>query len=358
MGSVAGIFYSVWLLTTFYMAWFYFLFGFIFVFIILLSGSRYQFWNFKKIPFITIFIPIFFTIISLIPFLMVYLSTAQETGMHPYQDAQIYLPKITNLINIGNQNLMWGMITRYLHFQPDAEAVVGYPFFFLGILIFAMVYCLKSTSNNSTIFYRPLTYSIIISILVSVAIFDFSFWYVIWKFFPGAKGLRVIFRYWIYLFFPMSILISYYLSMQVIRPLVAICFLIPALLILEQINMGHINNLNIKDQQILIDSAKLIPAQCQVFYVTGTRYKNIPINLSMYLNNVDAMMISELTGIRTINGASTFNPPDWNFGYFPTETYRDRIQSYIQKHKIKNLCSFDLVQKKWDTNETAIPLPT
>ncbi len=345
-GSIAGIFYATWLISTYYMAWFYTLFACILLFFMALSQYRYRLLAIKKPLFMAIFIPMLVTLIALIPFLMIYLPIAHQTGMHPY--IREWIPSIFNLINMGNENLLWGKIITLFHFPGEGEITVGYPFIFLMVLIFSIIYSVTITQEDSNIFYRSLTYAIIVSILISISIFHFSLWHDIWKFFPGAKGLRTVCRYWVFLLFPMCVLVSYYLSMRVVWSRSVINFLIPILLIAEQINLAHTVHLNTKTQQAFLESIKPIPKQCQSFFVVGTRYGDTSPSATYYLNNVDAMMISEIVGVRTINGFSTFAPPDWKFEYYPKETYLDRVKLYAKKHGISaGLCSFDINQMKW-----------
>lgn len=346
-GSMAGIFYSAWLISTYYMAWFYALFACIMLFFMALSQYRHRLLAIKRPSLMPIFIPMVMTLIALIPFLMTYVPIGRQTGMHDFRETIGWNSSLFNLINTGSGNLLWGQVMTQFHFGLG-EMVVGYPFIFLFILLFSIVDSVTVSQIDSVVFYRPLAYAIIVSILISISIFHFSFWYVVWKFFLGARGLRVVCRYWIFLVFPMCILISYYLSNRVVWSFSVFCFLIPMLLIAEQINLMHGTNLNAKNQQAFVDSIKPIPRQCQSFFVVGTRYGEMDSSVSNYLNNVDAMMISEIIGVRTINGNSTFNPPDWNFGYYPTETYLDRINRYAKTHAISaGLCSFDIIQSQW-----------
>lgn len=346
-GSMAGILYAAWLLSAYYMAWFYTLFACFWLLCLVILQYKHKRLVISRPAWIAVFIPVGVTILALIPFLMVYLPAALQTGMHGYGEALGFTPSIWNLINIGDQNLLWGKLLSYFHF-PGEEFVVGYPLVFLAVLIAAIVSSMKDDRREVIILYRPIAYAIIISILVSIVIFKVSLWHIIWKLFPGAKGLRVVCRYWIYLVFPMSVLLTYYLSKKTVWSCGLMYGLIPSLLILEQINTGLGPNLHRGTEQAFIDSIKPIPAQCQVFFVTGTRHKEIAVKaLSHILNNIDAMVIAEVIGAKTVNGTSTFVPPDWNFRYFPQDNYLDRIQIYAKKHNIKNLCSFDLSVMKW-----------
>lgn len=347
-GCVGGIFYAAWMLTAFYMVWFYTLFSCIVLFMMMIYQYRYKCFPIKKPPFIAIFIPFIVTFLVLIPFLITYLPVAHITGMHHYGDINLYTPGLFNIINSGNQNLVWGSILKFFH-MGDGEAIVGYPFFFLVMLIASVVYSLKTSQSDLFIFYRLLAFTLIISFLISLSFSHHSFWYFVYQFVPGGKGIRVVYRYWIYLVFPMCVLLTYYLSKRIKWSFSPICFLIPVLLVLEQINTSSSTYLNTKKQQDFVNSIKTIPHQCRSFFVTGSRYGKPDPTLHAYWNNVDAMLISEITGIRTINGTSTFVPPDWNFDIIPATTYLERVKFYAKKHAIdETLCLFDISTMKWN----------
>jgi hypothetical protein len=344
-GSIAGIFYGSWLLSAYYMSWFYTLFAFFWItFMLILQYRHKQPLNLKKPAFLAILLPAIITLVALVPFLMVYLPAALQTGMHHFFEARIYTPSIFNLINVGDQNILWGRLISYFHFQ-SGEFPVGFPFIFFIILIAAMIASIKDTRQESINFYRPIAYAIIASVFVSVIVAKVSLWYLIWAVFPGAKGLRVVCRYWIYLVFPMSILIAYYLSERKIWSSGLISFLLPVLLILEQLNTLGVG-LYLKAEQVFIDSLTPMPSQCQAFFAVNTRREERDY-WGPLLNNADAMLIAEIIEAKTINGVSTFSPPDSNFNYYPQNTYLDRVKIYAKNHNIQILCSFDLKDMKW-----------
>ncbi len=347
-GGIAGIFYAAWLLTAFYMIWFYTLFGCILLLLIGLYQYRYRFFHIKKPLFIAILAPFITTLLALIPFLITYLPIAHQTGMHNYAEVTVYTPRFSNIINVGDHNLIWGNIIEFFHLE-GGEAIVGYPLLFLVLSVASIVYALRIGQEDLSIFYRLLALTLVISFLISMSFSQHSLWYFVYHFFPGGKGVRVVYRYWIYLLFPMCVLLAYYLSNRIVWSFSILCFLIPILLILEQINIGSSTKFNTKKEQDFVNSIKTIPQQCRSFFVMGSRYGNNPEpSWSVYWNNVDAMLISEITGMRTINGFSTFVPPDWDFNSLPSATYLERVKLYANKHDInQTLCLFDITRMEW-----------
>ena len=60
------------------------------------------------------------------------------------------------------------------------------------------------------------------------------------------------------------------------------------------------------------------------------------------------MLIAEVLGLPTINGFSTFNPPDWAFAAPRDADYRARVRTYVEAHNLQaEICGLDLAQKRW-----------
>ncbi|GLQ66675.1 hypothetical protein GCM10007870_22600 [Gluconobacter kondonii] len=67
----------------------------------------------------------------------------------------------------------------------------------------------------------------------------------------------------------------------------------------------------------------------------------------VYGNNVDAMIIAEYFRLPTINGTDSFMPPGWNLNGYRYPDYKNKIDEYINKNNIKNICSLDLYRMVW-----------
>ena len=64
----------------------------------------------------------------------------------------------------------------------------------------------------------------------------------------------------------------------------------------------------------------------------------------LYPHNVDAMLLAELWRVPTINGFSTFNPPDWAFSDPLAPDYDARAEAYARRHRLSGLCRLDASQ--------------
>lgn len=362
-GSCAAIFLSTWLITTFYMAWFYLLFALFFIFIFFSSvifnkdARRKLFGN---LELYSIFVPVVSFIGSLIPFLIVYLPKAKETGGQNLDSVTYYAPKIGNLLDPGSTNFVFGNIADVLFtrlfssVQRVGELNVGFPPFILMVFIVASCSFLFIKKKDIS---AKLIASLILALFISFAVMikqgDFFLWEYIWKFVPGAKGMRVTSRYALFLIFPLALLATLFISGRIVRIAKPLAFLFSILLITEQINISHSANFDRKNNLAFLKSLPVPPAECKSFYVLGQRKGEFDvdsdkIDINLYPHNVDAMFIAEIFHLRTINGYSTFNPKDWDFAKNPLNTYLPRVLKYADAHSIRQgLCEFDLNTLKW-----------
>ncbi|WP_239954494.1 YfhO family protein [Pantoea sp. Z09] len=364
-GSLAAVLLSAWLITTYYMAWFYILFFIMFVFCslpLVFINFRVLKERVKKPSVLAILVPLVVLCVSIIPFLKVYLPKAKETGGQDLFSVTYYAPQIGNLLDPGKHNLLYGDLSDYIFssYFPDVQRVgelnIGFPWL-IALLLIISFFALIFNKNKDLKFslLKCLVSSLFLSLIVMIKYNDFFLWEYIWRYIPGAKGMRVTSRYALFLIFPLSILAASFLSGYIVRLPKFLMFLIGGILLLEQVNLASSANLDRNSQLSFFKSIPAPPKNCKAFYVIGQRENEFDINnknidLSLYPHNVDAMLISEIFALRTINGFSTFNPKDWDFARDPLQSYRARIAHYLTKHEIESgMCELNLQTKLWAT---------
>ena len=94
------------------------------------------------------------------------------------------------------------------------------------------------------------------------------------------------------------------------------------------------------------------PKDCASFYVvTGRRDEQPYIDAeheALYPHNVDAMLLAEQWRLPTINGFSTFQPPDWDFADPRAASYDTRVARYAVRHGLTKVCRLDMTsQQVW-----------
>ncbi len=118
------------------------------------------------------------------------------------------------------------------------------------------------------------------------------------------------------------------------------------LLLAENLSAETAALLSRREQRAALDAIPSPPAGCRSFFVVAPRvnepiYINTELN-ALYPHNVDAMFLAEQWRVPTINGFSTFNPPDWNFADPLAADYEARVARYVARHRLQGVCRLDM----------------
>ena len=126
-GAASVALYAAWLMTSFYMAWYFAFYSLFALVVYLLVEDRAR----VRRLIATIWrhlLPCSLILLALLvfstPFLITYLPKAGETGMHPYSEAFSHTLSLLDVINVGNGNLLYGRLVEYINHtvRPDFPA--------------------------------------------------------------------------------------------------------------------------------------------------------------------------------------------------------------------------------------------
>jgi len=364
-GSLTGIFYAAWLLTSYYMAWFYAYFSLVFIIIYLsclgpklnvfIEGLRQ---NSRVLLVVGIV-----SCLALLPFLALYLPHRGLTANH----GPDWTPALFDAFNIGYSNFLFGSLYEWLDHivridnKDYSEYACGItPALFFVFLVSAyrnfnwQKMSFRKNLKNQNIFI-VITLTIIISWLMTVHIMGWhhkghqihlTFWRELYYILPGGIGIRTICRYGILLAFPIIIIAIHGLSGLAHKSMLLALFLC-CLITAEQVNSGHTGGMIRNSEIARIGMLTSPPQDCQVFYASVPREGTAVTNLE-YSHNVDAMLSAELLHVPTINGFASYNPTDWNFKDTYAPDYHDRIMAYATAHHLQNLCALNLETLQWN----------
>lgn len=362
-GSAAGVFLGAWSITCFYMTWFFIFFTTFFLAILLLSMGATKLNVLKekiKSRKLSVLLVLVITILSLLPLLSVYLAKSKEAGMRSYASVVSNTVPVEGILQVGTENLMFGKIYNGLlgfiapGYSPNGEyyntgiAPIIFVLFLAGCFF---VYKSRHTENRRP-FWLSFCMATVATWTLSVNFAGHSAWYIVFHLFPGAKALRIVAAYQIFLTLPIIAIGINYLSSISCKTPPAILFLLVSLLCLEELNTGDISLIReVELKRVSLQNQP--PQQCTSFFVTGWPNQNTATSMpelinNYYAHNVSAMLIAELSHLPTINGFASFNPPDWKFGYPNNADYIQRIRQYAQKHQIKGLCKLNLDTLSWN----------
>ncbi|MCQ8279094.1 hypothetical protein NFI95_11630 [Acetobacteraceae bacterium KSS8] len=375
-GVAAALFFDSWMLTSFYTAWFTAL-------LLLLTA----------IPGLLVTLPwrgswraivadrwpaalaAGVAVLGIVPFLLVYVPKLKESGAHRFVDVRDYAPRLVDLIN---PRLADGAVQKPLHWllsfyatknvDPNGFAPLLLALAAIGVLL-ALIELPRSRRVGSV--SGRLWSALALGTLAAVlAVTHMQGWRVVYALVPGANGIRDISRFFLVLSVPIILLAL--LTLQSIdqwvsrRNLVAarvLCALLSIGLLVEEKATSVPIALDRRAGLQLLDSIPPAPRACRAFFVTG-HSPEFPTRNSasdrIYRHNVDAMLISAVDGLPTINGFSTFNPPDWQFADVDDRDYIDRVGLYaLRHHLVSGLCALNLSARHWDlTPSLRFPGPT
>jgi hypothetical protein len=360
-GCAAALLFGAWLLSAFYTAWFMTLF----VVLVILSAALSQainageWWRAWRFVIAWPLLPVgAAAVLCTLPFLIVYLPKVQETGGHQFAEALAYTPNLFDLVHVGSDNLLFGGLDRWVikTFYPSypdyGEGTIGFPPVLAILALAGAVLGLRGMGKRALL-WRPIAIATIVSFALFVHLGHHTLWYLVYHGFPGASGVRVVSRYAIFLAFPLTLLAVAFLASRAKRWPRWVTLICTCVLLLEEITTVNPAGLDRAAEMRLVNSIQTPPATCRAFAIQvpfGRPSIGVPILDSLYPHNVDAMIIGEVLALPTVNGFSTFLPPDWVFQSIDQPDYVSRVGHYLQSHDLREgVCGLDLAKGIWST---------
>ncbi len=359
-GTLSGVLFSAWLLTAYYMAWFFAFFAFFLLAILVVRGGRPLMERLRiavRNNRISLLIVAAISAWALLPFLLVYLPKARETGMRSFADGVGTTLAIKDIVNVGGDNYLYGhfytSVVKALCPACDldfGEMTTGVAPLVLVLLCCSVVWLWRvEMPPRRQAFLRGVALATLITWLLCLRVGTITGWYLIYHVFPGAKALRVVSRYQIFLMAPIVALVACYLAALAQRIPKPILLTLCGVLLLGELNSGASETAAL-DRRAELERVSVDPPPrgCQSFFVSPARDQDSSSMINaVYPHNVDAMMIAELVHLPTINGLASFNPPDWDFAYPNNADYVERVEKYATLHKLTGLCRLDLATMRW-----------
>jgi hypothetical protein len=365
---------AAWLITAYYMAWFTIFSACLFsVCWFVLSGNwrPTRLFRFGRRHGLTILSTACAFLVLILPFLSVYLPKARETGGEAYEDMLGFLvTPLVDMINVGADNYVWGwifgpllaLVHQLLPADPalpervlGGEHEAGFPLIMFALVVTAawriVVRQRAAQDRTASIELRAFALAMMVAWLFTLQFWRASPWGLVFELVPGARGLRVVSRYQLWLTLPFLLLAvavwrERASALAQSRPWLAVAVML--LLLVENLSAETPALLSRSLQRDALWQIPAPPAHCASFYVVATR-RNEPMffdarRSAIYPHNVDAMFLAERWRLPTINGFATFTPPDWRFANPLAPDYGARVVAYARRHKLADLCRLDVRQ--------------
>jgi hypothetical protein len=369
LGAAAGLFGGALMLTAFYAFW-------IVALAILLAGLVFAIGmprtEFRALfgpprPWLLLAVPVLVLAVALAPAIWLYLPLLAQTGAHDIRATRVFALGPLSLLDPGPANAVWGWLSPWLDRDAAGASLRnrfparGVPLLSALLLLAAMPLLWRRRADPGLRFALAFLIAALVMMLATV---DFGGrawgWPATFRRIPGATAVREISRVVVVLA-PIAVIAS-------VLPLAALwhrrwrvaAVFLAVLLVAEQWTAVPHTGMR-RDAELRRVAALLPPPPgCAAFVATVPRMGQAGSFVEeIYSHNVDAMLLAALSGLRTPNGFSTFNPPGWDFGGPNRADYPARLRTYVEAHGIADgLCAVDFARLRWAGPGEAWPLET
>jgi hypothetical protein len=297
--------------------------------------------------------------IGLYPLFLVYSPVAATAGPRPYRLVHELTPDVWSLLRMGDLNYIWGAASAALsrvHPLLSTELNVGIglvPSLVLLALLPWTVLTILRNSRSAGIRRLSLAALILATALLYAIAMKYSGgsspWQFVYRFVPGADGLRAIARHVLVLTLPMSIVFAVVLhrALQKIsvqpttlarRGLTAAVFAVVAFGIVEQFGRTPSFSARAELSRLQLLAASL-PQNCAVFYASAAPVR-APVK---HEEQIDAMLVSVMRGVPTVNGYGGHVPPGWSLRDVEAPDYEQRVARWIGEHRVSgSVCRLEI----------------
>lgn len=369
--SLAVTLLSLQLMSGYYPGWFFIFWSFLFLALsLLLRPTRTFIISIARDFWRPIAGGMLLFIVEMIPFLLVYVPVIREMGWRPYGSAAELIPVPAALLVMGNANYVWGDVSSAImeayKIHPELQIGVGLvpSLCWLALTVAAILFIARrfrrravesgaaveeGGARNLKLFWLSLlVLSVSLFYLIGMKLWDnHSPWAVVFTLFPGAKSIRGVSRYVIMLTLPMAVvfafLIQYALRKILSYPqlwkraaLLTALFALIGFGLFEQ--LAGSTGFSIKAENYYLERlAQKLPEGCGSFYL---KVGPEPV-LNQFEYQIDAMMVSQMRNVPTVNGYSGVLRPDWFPGLWEVKLpgYEESVRRWIERHGLgANVC--------------------
>lgn len=362
----AALLIHIQLLSAFYFTWFFLLWAALFL--ALSAGykpTRDALINLWKQQWAPLLGGVLVFALGFIPFLYIYLPVVRDLGGKSYSEVQMMIPDGWAFLWMGPRHSWWAWLWDHCQairdYPVEVEMRMGLGVAVLAAWVFLALAAVRILQSNAKqgkgspvfsfktsnrIYYQFAAMAVLATTLFGLLGLrypgGFSPWRLVYEIVPGGGSIRAVSRYILFLALPLSISITAAFQnlqgrIQGVKrkparaALVALLFLWAVVAVLEQVSLppypGFSKSAELNRLEYLSEK---LPAQCQAFYVAVDR--NLPFDATNI--QIDAMLISAVRGIPTLNGYSGANPKDWNLYKVRSPKYRVYLADWIYRNNI------------------------
>ena len=355
-GLALASLYAAWLLTTFYLAWFFGFFAFfalaVLVWQIGPAERRRLLGLLRRDAWLVLLLIICFAA-EVYPFLHLYLPAIRATGGFGPHEIEFHAGHLVDGLNVGPSNIVYESLFNRPVFEFSERSTGLTPLLAAFFVIAALMLMRDRTLPQRTLLLGLLIVTIA-TWLLTVKFGHFLAWRFVYAYVPGASAIRAVPRYVLLLSFFIILFVLICAARLSPRMPVPLILFAGALLLVEQTNLGQMWAMSRAEENAALGAIGAPPAECKSFFVSRPRPQRTPgadeYADEVYRHNVDAMTIAVKFNLPTINGQASVIPKGWNLIYFSRPDYKDRVLAYAKEyHIVAGLCGLDIPAARWDT---------
>ena len=305
-------------------------------------------------------------LVGLCPLLLIYLPVAASVGPRPYGLVRELIPEAWSLIQMGEGNYVWGSVSAALlrlHPLSSTELNVGIGLVpslaWVALIVWGIRTIVRGTPGRNAEVVTPEVRPLLLAALVLAATMFYAIgmkywggsspWLLVYRLVPSANGFRAVARYVLVLALPMAIAFAVvvHLGMQKISAqptalarwgLTTIMLVVLAFGVFEQ--FGHAPSFSRKAELARLRRlAAALHEGCEAFYAAASPVRR-PIK---YEYQIDAMLVSVMRRVPTLNGYSGHVPPGWSLREVEAPDYEERIAQWIARYHLSGpVCRLEI----------------
>jgi hypothetical protein len=297
--------------------------------------------------------------IGMIPFVAIYGPVLREFHGHARSFAEYLMsaPRIYEfLINVGENNMIWGSVLKASHIltpdhiHPSEYTFAVTPFLLVSAMITAFAaWRRRILGGVDDIAVRTgilgSVAAVALMFLITAGFNDWSAFKVVAAIIPGASAIRVGGRFGVvasgFLVAAAAIGIDRGLrSLSFPRRLLLYALMVVCLL--EQVNFVSPANISRSEELQRLAVVPSPPETCRCFFIAPQADR------PLIAQQIDAMLISQMTGTPTLNGSSGVLPQGWDLGEVGDRAYSLRAWQWAYLYGIaEGLFEYNVAERQW-----------
>lgn len=309
---------------------------------------------------------IIYMVILYLPFIRIYLPALQGTSGYSWDTHVLFMPELIDIINVSESNWMLGSIIEKMHLSGrgySSEVIEGFSIVLLCFFLILGIVNARRRRNNADGIHNPneflqsLIDAVFVSVIVGIALVirlssnGISLWGIVYYTIPGAKSIRAVARFFLWLSFPMAVITAYMADQYIhfkrigVRIGFSVCAVI--LLFVSNINtIGVSHHWNLSDELEFISNVPEPPKDAEVLYIIDTA----KTGKADYVYQLDAYEIATWYSLKTINGRSGRTPSGWGeIRNVCGDSYEKSIYQWIERYEIDitTVYAYDCATNTW-----------